>query len=262
MSMFKKSVREHTPLITKQMLVFAVPGAGKSTLAAGISKCGHKAIYVDIEQGLDGNFTDLPVLCPFNEDGTIAPWTWPKVEEAVATALASDAQVIVVDSWSKAYNLCRDHVMALKGWTTEDDGGSHGKGYGVIRAEFYRVFKPLLNLKAAGRTAVILTHAKERRVEKTATQAAFQYLDPAIEGPAGNDCERIFDLILCYESEKTKSGDRYVLYTKNDGYHTAKDRTGYLPARIVFPQFEGDNDQIAAQTWEFLTQQYDKGAGK
>lgn len=244
--LFKKSTRERNPLTKKRIIVSGPQGGGKSTLIAGIAAHVEKVIYIDAEDGLAENFDGLSILLPK---------TWPEIEESVQLAIDSEAEVVVFDSWSRAYGRCRDHVMKEKGWTTEDDGGSHGKGYGVIRAEFARVIMPLYGLKDHGRGLVIVAH--EKIVTLTKPTGDITLMQPDIQGPAGIEAGRIFDMILVYDVEQSKTGVQHVLYSANDGFHVAKDRTGWMPARTVIPKMTGDNDQRASGVWKHINDTYE-----
>ncbi len=247
MSIFKTSKTEMKPLTSLLTLLYGPPGAGKTTLTAGIPN----ALYIDTEKGIDGNFEGKPVL---------EASTWPEVEAAVNAAVSDDErfkdfEVRVFDSVSRAYSLCRQHVFDTRGWTSELDGGSHGKGYGIIRTEFARVVNPLFATLDRGQGLVFVAHATKVQVEKPTGDITF--LEPDIQAKAvKEDLQRMAQLVLCYEAEQTKQGVRHVLYTHNDGYHTAKDRTGRLPVRVELPKASGSPSERASQVFAAVNAAY------
>lgn len=128
----------------KKIWIYGLPFSGKTYLANDFE--------TPLMLNTDGNFkqVDAPVIRIVDEvktEGRITKrkYAWEVFQEAVAELeKGSEFKTIIVDLLEDVYDACRIKVCVDKGWEHESDDSF--KAYDIVRSEFLRTLKKLLNL--------------------------------------------------------------------------------------------------------------------
>lgn len=156
---------ELLPLDLQGLLLFGRAGTGKSTIASQI----EKHLYLDFEKSATNLDIDQPA------DGR--PKTWKAFVEILDAIEALDKagveipfRIIILDTITDAWRLCRMEVLASRSLKNEPDN-DYGKTRGAMRDEFMRQVERLLTWQADGRLGfVFIAHEKESAQEITSTE--------------------------------------------------------------------------------------------
>lgn len=243
--MFTITNPQQETLGSQMMIVYGAPGAGKSTLAAGFPD----SAIIDLE-GRMRHFAGLKVANPAS---------WPEAVQTISTVAEKvnpdNTKTVILDSFSKAYNLCREHILAEKGWHTEKDGGEYGAGFGFVREEFRRALMPLLNINQRGIGVILVAHDKRLVLEKPTGDVTITKPDLA-DDKTENRILQMVDLVLYYAMDE--SGKR-TLHAANDGLFVAKDGTGRLPAVLEVETATGNLTERARGVYEQVNTAFVEG---
>ena len=129
----------------KKIWLYGLPFSGKTYLA--------NKFETPLMLNTDGNFkqVDAPVIRIMDEvttEGRITKrkYAWEVFQEAVEELEKknNDFKTIVVDLLEDVYDACRIKVCVDNGWDHESDDSF--KAYDIVRSEFLRTLKRLLNL--------------------------------------------------------------------------------------------------------------------
>lgn len=249
MSVFAKNTPETKPLSTKLILLYGQEKGGKSTLAAGFPK----AAVIDTEGGHKG----------FEQDAYVHAATWDQIKEACAFVVEHKREgVVVFDSLSRAYDVCRKQVLADNGWSDEREGGAFGAGFAVVRNEFRSALDPLFDLPARGVGVVLVTHTSKEVIEKPTGDITI--IKPDLNDRKTYDAiSRMADVTMYYSVEAhPETGEQQrVVRTQNDGLFVAGDRTAQLPPVFVVPRVDGSPSERATAVFAAVNAAYEKGQG-
>lgn len=128
----------------KKLWLYGLPFSGKTTLA--------DQAPTPLNLNTDGNvkyvtMARLPIKDEVRKDGRLVKRTfaWEKFVEAIdELEQGSDFKTIVVDLLEDTYDYCRVYMCDKNGWEHESDDSF--KAYDIVRNEFLRTLKRLLNL--------------------------------------------------------------------------------------------------------------------
>jgi hypothetical protein len=209
----KRNVPAITALEQQTILLYGREKIGKSSLAAAFSR----PLFFDFEGGLRNIECDyLPIP------------KWSHFVRAVELCEQENNShdIRVVDTVSRAWEQCRDHVLHVNGWAHEQEGG-YGRGYDAIRDEFRRVFDRLLRLPQG---CIFIAHDITEEITKPAK--VVQYTHARLDKRCRAIVEPAVEMILFADTETDQGVTRRVLRTKRTEYHEAGDRSGRLPETI------------------------------
>lgn len=142
--------------VGQRVAVYGTGGIGKSSLAA---LAPDPILYVDVENRmvhLKGKVKRKIAL--------IRPQTWPELLAAIADCREyNEIKTVVVDSLTRAEELCLAHVLAnvtteKGGKVSSIEGYGYGKGFTHLYEEFNKIFRPLDFHIALGRNVVLICH--------------------------------------------------------------------------------------------------------
>lgn len=244
MSIFAKNTPDHRPLNQNLILLYGAEKGGKSTLAAGFPK----AAVIDTEGGHK----------QFDQDAYVHAATWPHIKEACEFVVQHKTEgTVVFDSLSRAYDVCRKHVLASNGWSDEREGGAYGAGFAAVRNEFRSAIDPLLELPAKGVGVVLVTHTKNEVIEKPTGDITIVKPE-VLDTKTYNAIARMADVTLYYAVEAADEGGmQHVVRTHSDGYFVAGDRTARFPASFVVPHVTGTPTERASQVFAAVNAAYE-----
>lgn len=128
----------------KKLWLYGLPFSGKTTLA--------DQAPTPLNLNTDGNvkyvtMARVPIKDEVKKEGRITKrvFAWEKFVEAIDELEAgSDFETIVVDLLEDAYDYCRVFMCDKNNWEHESDDSF--KAYDIVRSEFLRTLKRLLNL--------------------------------------------------------------------------------------------------------------------
>lgn len=247
MSIFAKNEPKARKLGENLILLYGQEKGGKSTLAAGFP---HAAV-IDTEGGHK----------QFDLDAYVHAGSWPQIKDACAFVLEHKREgVVVFDSVSRAYDVCRKHVLTENGWADEREGGAYGAGFAAVRNEFRSAIDPLLELPSRGIGVVLVTHTKREVVEKATGDITITKPE-VLDNKTYDALARMADVTLYYAVEAADEGGmEHVVRTHSDGYYVAGDRTARFPARFVVPHVTGTPTERARQVFAAVNEVYEAGA--
>lgn len=247
MSVFAKNTPSTQPLASKLILLYGQEKGGKSTLAAGFPR----AAVIDTEGGHKG----------FEQDAYVHAATWSQIKEACAFVVQHKQEgVVVFDSLSRAYDVCRKSVLDDNGWKDEREGGAYGAGFAAVRNEFRSALDPLFDLPARGVGVVLVTHTSKEVIEKPTGDITIIKPDLA-DRKTYDAIARMADVTMYYSVELDEDGQQQrVVRTQNDGLFVAGDRTAQLPPVFVVPKAEGSPTERAKSVYAAVNEAYEKGA--
>lgn len=207
------------------ILLYGPSKIGKSTFASQ----APEAIFLATEPGLNA-------LEVYQQPIT----SWPEFLEVCAELAKGEHpfKTVVIDTIDVLYRLCADHICQKRGIEHESDG-SHGKIYGLIKNEIYRVLTKLAHLPYG---LILISHSQDRDLE-TRTGTITRTV-PTLSESFRQIVIGLVDLILYCDIEamQNENGQRVcrrVIRTKPSPNYDAGDRFGRLPEIIPldFPAF-------------------------
>ena len=197
------------------ILIYGKSKIGKSSWAAQ----APDAIFLATEPGLNAlEVYQHPIT------------TWSDFLEACAELAKGEHEfkTVVIDTLDVLYRLCADHICQKRGIEHESDG-SHGKIYGLIKNEIYRVLTKLAHLPYG---LILISHSQDRDLE-TRTGSVTRSV-PTLSESFRQIVIGLVDLILYCDVEVEQGENdtpkyRRVIRTKPSPNYDAGDRFGCLP---------------------------------
>ena len=197
------------------ILLYGPSKIGKSTFASQ----APGAIFLATEPGLNAlEVYQHPIT------------TWAEFLEACAELAKGEHEfkTVVIDTLDVLYRLCADHICQKRGLEHESDG-SHGKVYGLIKNEIYRVLTKLAHLPYG---LILISHSQDRDLE-TRTGTVTRTV-PTLSESFRQIVIGLVDLILYCDVQTEQAEDgtrthRRVVRTKPSPNYDAGDRFGCLP---------------------------------
>lgn len=229
---------EAVPLHEQTIVLYGTPKVGKTTLAAGFPK----AAYIDTEQGSLNHGVNAAEVSD-----------WPQLLEAIKTVEDHGRGVlntIVIDTLSRAWTYCRQHVMDVNGWKVEADG-PYGAGWAKPRDEFRSMLTRVMDLsKTHGIGCVLVTHEDQQQVSTPVSDYTF-YRPLLSDDKAQKELVGAAQMILRVVKTTDKDGTRYELLSNGAQHFEAGDRSKRLPASLILPE---------VNPYAALAAAYEKGA--
>ncbi len=197
------------------ILLYGPSKIGKSTFASQ----APDAIFLATEPGLNAlEVYQQPIA------------NWGEFLEICAELAKGDHpfKTVVIDTIDILYRLCADHICQKRGLEHESDG-SHGKIYGLIKNEIYRVLTKLAHLPYG---LILISHSQDRDLE-TRTGTVTRTV-PTLSESFRQIVIGLVDLILYCDVQVEQAEDgtrkyRRVVRTKPSPNYDAGDRFGCLP---------------------------------
>lgn len=233
-----KSLIKERPQLPPRILVYTIPGWGKSTLAASMPK----PVFIDIEDGLSGIEVDaLPV-----------PGKYDEVEEYIRALIKEDHQykTVVIDTLSSLEKLifarvCRDHEKN----SIEEFG--YAKGYVYAMQYWNKIIDGMDELRKKGVAPVLLAHSEIKTINDPIVDAYDKYILRLHRHPAAMITQWADNIFFgTHKTVVTKQGEGFnqtakgigqgerVLYTEERPAFVAKSRME-LPFEIEIPKENG-----------------------
>lgn len=197
------------------ILLYGPSKIGKSTFASQ----APDAIFLATEPGLNAlEVYQQPIR------------NWGEFLEVCAELARGEHpfKTVVIDTIDILYRLCADHICQKRGLEHESDG-SHGKIYGLIKNEIYRVLTKLAHLPYG---LILISHSQDRDLE-TRTGTVTRTV-PTLSESFRQIVIGLVDLILYCDVQIEQAEDgtrkyRRVVRTKPSPNYDAGDRFGSLP---------------------------------
>jgi hypothetical protein len=224
-----KDIQQNVPQAPR-IVIYGVPGIGKTTLAA----CASNPVFIQTEDGL----------------GTITAPAFPKatsyrqVLEAMAVLINEqhDFDTVILDSLDALEPLLWQHVCEENGKKNIEEFG-YGKGFTFAAMEWRRLTNGFDKLRAKGITVVLIGHSQVVRFESPEVDAYDRYqlrLQKLAEATIVDWADAV--LFANYRVTAVVSGDRKrgvgdgsrVLMTTERPAFRAKNRYR-LPDQIPIP---------------------------
>lgn len=135
-----------------RLVLYGVPGVGKTTLAAN----APKPIFIPVEDG----------LCDLDVDAFPQPKTFGDVEDCISALLNEDHDYksVVLDCADALEPLVWDKVCLDGGKNAIGDFG-YGKGYDMAASEWRNLLKGFDALREKGMIVIVLAHSTIVRFE-------------------------------------------------------------------------------------------------
>ena len=215
----------------RKLLIYGVPGVGKSTFAAGSSR----PIFIQTEDGLD----DIgPARVRIDKAGDI--------NEALRTikTVAADYDTLILDGCSGMNDMLVKKVCDVNGKESLVDVGGYGKGYAYLLDEWKAMLDLLMLFTSEFNMGLILVaHSQIRRFEDPMQEGYDRYL-PALRDNINehliNHMDEVFFAEFKTHVRKTEGGVKgpqskaiggteRILHTTNLAAARAKNRLGMPP---------------------------------
>lgn len=186
----------------KKIWLYGEPFSGKTHLAS-------VAPAPILELNTDGNikhYTMPRISITDTKDGRQTIPAWEVFKNAVDDLEAgSDFKTIVLDLTEDIYDHCRKYVCDNRGWEHESDDSF--KAYDIVRNEFLRVIRKLVNLPY---NIVLISH---QDISKDITKRSgdkITKIKPNIADKVANKLAGMVDIVV----RVVKDNDNYLLSTK------------------------------------------------
>jgi len=224
-----------------RILIYTIPGWGKSTLAASMPK----PVFLDIEDGLSGlkNAESFPI-----------PKSYDEFEKYLRMLIEEDHEykTVVIDTLSSLEKLIFEKVCS-NGNKPSIESYGYGKGYVYAMAYWNKTIDGLNRLRQKGIASVLLAHSEIKAVNDPIIDTYDKYIlslhkhsSALVTRWADNVFFGTYKTIVTSQGEGFSKvskgigqGDR-VIYTEERPAFLAKSRMG-LPFEINIPKENGWN---------------------
>jgi len=233
-----KSLVKKQPPKPPRILLYTIPGWGKSTLTASMPK----PVFIDIEDGLSGlNAESFPV-----------PEKYEQVEDYIRMLINEDHEykTVVVDTLSSLEKLIFDKVCREHGKESIESFG-YAKGYVYAMQYWNKIIDGMDNLRKSGVAPVLLAHSEIRTINDPIVDSYDKYIIRLHKHPTARVIQWADNIFFgTHKTIVTKQGEGFnqtakgigqgerVLYTEERPAFTAKSRMD-LPFEIEIPKEDG-----------------------
>lgn len=233
-----KSLIQKRPQLPPRILLYTIPGWGKSTLAASMPS----PVFIDIEDGLSGlDIQAFPV-----------PTKYEQVEEYLRVLIKEDHdyKTVVIDTLSSLEKLifdkvCRDHSKE----SVESFG--YAKGYVYAMQHWNKIIDGLDVLRKKGVAPMLLAHSEVKTIQDPIVDAYDKYIIRLHRHPAAMITQWADNIFFgTHKTIVTQQGEGFnkvakgigqgerVIFTEERPAFTAKSRMD-LPFEIDIPKHDG-----------------------
>jgi len=233
-----KELIKKRPSLPPRILIYTIPGWGKSTLAASMPS----PIFIDIEDGLSGlDVASFP-----------SPTKYEEVETFIRALITQDHtyKTVVMDTLSSLEKLifdkvCRDHNKE----NIESFG--YAKGYVYAMQYWNKIIDGMDQLRKKGIAPVLLAHSEVRTIQDPIVDAYDKYILRLHKHPAAMITQWADNIFFgTHKTVVTKQGEGFnqtakgvgqgerIIYTEERPAFTAKSRMD-LPFEIEIPKTNG-----------------------
>lgn len=236
-----------TSTVGHRIELYGPGGIGKTTLAC---LAPGEVAFVDLEESLPRLKPQLEaagIKIPLPVDGISS---WADLRAALAMDWPATVKTIVIDSVTKAEELCIAHTLT----TVKKDGGQlaksiedygYGKGYGFVFDTFLPLLADLDRHCRAGRNVILIAHDCTTNVPNPAGEDWLRY-EPRLQSPnSGKASIRLrvkewvdhclfygYDVAVDKDGKGKGSGTR-TLWPAELPHCMAKSRTTQTPVAVV-----------------------------
>jgi len=234
-----KELIKKRPQLPPRILIYSIPGWGKSTLAASMPG----PVFLDIEDGLSGM-----------DVASIQIENFKKIDESIGFLINEkhEYKTVVVDTLSSLERIIFERTCEGTDKTTVE-GFGYGKGYRFAMKFWERIISGMDRLRKKGIAPVLLAHSEVKTFADPMNDSYDKYIINLHKLPAAmvtQWADNIFfgthRTIVKKEpgsgfSQKSKAighGDR-VIYTEDRPAFTAKSRLENIPFEIDIPKVNG-----------------------
>lgn len=211
-------------------IIYGSGGVGKTSLAANITGIGKKPVFIDLEHGS----IDMEVTRVKKVD------CWEMLRGILQKpANFKDFDVIVIDSFTVAQELCSDYVVRTipteknkKAKRIGDYG--YGGGYRHIFDNFKKLLSDLDHLALSGKNIIAICHDATEKVPNPAGEDFLRWTMNLQSSSSYNLCMACKNwtdhlLFLCFdriaEDGKAVGGQTRTIYALEQAHFMAKSRT-------------------------------------
>lgn len=227
----------------KKIWLYGEPFSGKTHLAS----VAPKPI---LELNTDGNlkrYTMPRISITDTKDGRQTIPAWEVFKNAIDDLEAgSDFKTIVLDLTEDIYDHCRKYMCDKRGWEHESDDSF--KAYDIVRSEFLRVIRKLMNLPY---NVILISH---QDISKDITKRSgdkITKIRPNINDKIANKLAGMVDIVI----RTIKDNDNYVLSTKTSDVIFGGGRLDGIKAVDVRNCWESIDNMYASVTEKNTTEQ-------
>ena len=222
----------------KKIWLYGEPFSGKTHLAS----VAPKPI---LELNTDGNikhYTMPRISITDTKDGRQTIPAWEVFKNAVDDLEAgSDFKTVVLDLTEDIYDHCRKYMCDKRGWEHESDDSF--KAYDIVRSEFLRVIRKLVNLPY---NIILISH---QDISKDITKRSgdkITKIRPNITDKIANKLAGMVDVVI----RTIKDNDNYILSTKTSDVIFGGGRLNGIKAVDVPNCWESINNMYAEYATE------------
>lgn len=206
------------------MLLYALPGAGKTRLAGSISEVvtASPVILLDFEGGssvLSHCYPDVDVI-------QVDEWETGKALIEALVIEDHKYKTVIIDTVGEGQE-------QIKSWSVETYGDSNPyKKYEDIADQMVKAIK---GLHKSGMNVITVAHVDR---DKDELRKCLTYRPYTLGKKSSVELPKAFDVIGYLTVEEDEEGDAYrtIQFQPSPGIE-AKDRTGLLPAHMADPDF-------------------------
>jgi len=233
-----KSLIKKRPQLPPRILIYTIPGWGKSTLAASMPD----PVFIDIEDGLSGlDIAAFPV-----------PEKYEQVEEYIRMLITEehDYKTVVIDTLSSLEKLIFAKVCRERNKESIEDFG-YAKGYTYAMQHWNKIIDGMDVLRKKGVAPVLLAHSEVKTINDPIVDAYDKYIIRLHRHPAAMITQWADNIFFgTHKTTVTKQGEGFnqtakgigqgerVVFTEERPAFTAKSRMD-LPFEIEVPKIDG-----------------------
>lgn len=186
----------------KKIWLYGEPFSGKTHLASEAPK-------PILELNTDGNikhYTMPRIPIVDTKEGRQTIPAWEVFKDAVdALEAGSDFKTIVLDLTEDIYDHCRKYICDKRGWEHESDDSF--KAYDIVRSEFLRVIRKLMNLPY---NIILISHVDVSKDITKRSGDKVTKIKPNVVDKVANKLAGMVDIVI----RTIKVDDNYTLSTK------------------------------------------------